>query len=117
MTPHRLVPVLALLVLLAGACSPSSAPTSQPGAPTAGNPGSSNVAPSTKTLVAAVRVEPATVATRPLRQTGVALYLPTGMFNAGIAYLDGKGVPHPYLVEALPELGTDSWKLLDDGHM
>src|SRR4029450_7650553 len=31
--------------------------------------------------------------------------------------LDERQVAHPYLVEELPKLGTDSWRLLPDGRM
>ena len=30
-------------------------------------------------------------------------------FNASPAYIDGAGVPRPYLAEALPQLNTASW--------
>jgi hypothetical protein len=49
----------------------------------------------------AIRLEPSTIATRPIAQAGVGLYLPERMFNAQIAYLDGKGTTQPFLVEAL----------------
>ena len=70
-----------------------------------------------RTLVAAVRVEPATLATAALRQASVALYLSKRMFNAELALLDERANPRPYLAEALPELGTDSWRVFPDGRM
>jgi peptide/nickel transport system substrate-binding protein len=70
-----------------------------------------------RTLVAGTRVEPGTVATRPVRLTGVALYLSKRLFNAELANLDDRGVPLPYLAVALPELNTDSWRVFPDGRM
>jgi peptide/nickel transport system substrate-binding protein len=69
-------------------------------------------------LVAAVRVEPKTIAARGLGQnTGVALYLTKKLFNADLALLDDQANPQPYLAEALPQLNTDSWKVAPDGTM
>lgn len=70
-----------------------------------------------RTLNVAIRVEPSTIATRPLQQAGVGLYMPERMFNAQIAYLDGKGATQPFLVEAIPVLGSDSWRVNSDGRM
>jgi peptide/nickel transport system substrate-binding protein len=39
------------------------------------------------------------------------------MFNAGLAYQDDKDAYHPHLAEALPQLGTDSWRVFPDGRM
>jgi peptide/nickel transport system substrate-binding protein len=39
------------------------------------------------------------------------------MFNASIGLLDDKGTARPYLVEALPQLNTDTWQLNPDGTM
>jgi peptide/nickel transport system substrate-binding protein len=39
------------------------------------------------------------------------------VFNASLVIVDGKGTPRPYLAETLPELGTDTWKVLPDGTM
>ena len=46
-------------------------------------------------------------------ETGVA----SGIYFYQLSYVDEKGRPVPHLVEALPQLGTDSWKLLPDGRM
>jgi peptide/nickel transport system substrate-binding protein len=71
-----------------------------------------------RTLVAAVRLEPASVATRPLQEArGIAIYLSQRMFNANLALLDPRGAPMPYLAESLPQLNTDSWTLSPDGRM
>ena len=39
------------------------------------------------------------------------------LFNASWFGFDEGGVPYPYLVEALPQLNTDSWRVLPDGRM
>jgi peptide/nickel transport system substrate-binding protein len=38
-------------------------------------------------------------------------------FNATLAMNAGDGLPVPYLAESLPQLNSDSWKLLPDGKM
>ncbi len=39
------------------------------------------------------------------------------LFNADLALIDGQGIARPYLAESLPELNTDTWRLLSDGGM
>ncbi|MBM2810629.1 MAG: hypothetical protein HW416_1388 [Chloroflexi bacterium] len=39
------------------------------------------------------------------------------MFNAQMAQLDDKAATKPYLIESLPQLGTDSWQVTPDGRM
>jgi peptide/nickel transport system substrate-binding protein len=39
------------------------------------------------------------------------------VFNAGLTLVDGKGATNPYLLETLPALNTDSWRVLPDGRM
>jgi peptide/nickel transport system substrate-binding protein len=102
--------VLAAIATFTLACSAPAAPRTegQPGAP----------APQQqRTLTAAVRVEPTTTAVKSVRGSGVALYLTGRMFNADIGILDDEGAPRPYLVEALPQLNSDSWQVFADGRM
>src|SRR5437867_7229572 len=80
------IPFLAL-VLLAG-CAPS------PAAPGATSTPPVPAAPS-RTLVAALRVEPNSVAAKPIGSGGVATYLATRLFNADFAQLDDDGVALP----------------------
>lgn len=70
-----------------------------------------------RTLIAVLRVEPATVAAKALQEGGVALHLSKRMFNAELAVLDDHGRPQPYLAEELPRLGSPSWSLFPDGTM
>ena len=39
------------------------------------------------------------------------------IFNASVTLIDGKGAPRPYLVETLPRLNTDDWRVSPDGRM
>ncbi len=41
----------------------------------------------------------------------------TRLFNAQLAIIDSQGKPRPYLAEALPQLNTDTWRVLPDGRM
>lgn len=68
-------------------------------------------------LVMASRVEPSSITTRVLGQPGVALSIPRGLFNAQIAVIDGQATPRPQLVEALPALYGESWRVFADGRM
>ncbi len=108
--PARLS-LLATLLLLA-ACT-SAPPTSRGGQ--TGQASSS--ARSGRTLTAAVRVEPAAIATRAPVQAGVALYLSKRMFNAELGILDTRAEPRPYLAESLPQLNSGDWQVFPDGRM
>jgi len=68
-----------------------------------------------RTLIMAVRFE--TVSLAPKVTTAQGVNGTVRLFNAQLSYIDGKGVTHPYLVEALPQLDTDSWRVLADGRM
>jgi peptide/nickel transport system substrate-binding protein len=48
---------------------------------------------------------------------GISSASVTRLFNAGLALIDDRGHPQPYLAERLPQLNTDSWKVLPDGRM
>lgn len=104
-------PMLVVLAIICAACAtgPSSART-ETGA-------TSNPRTESRTLVAAIRVEPNSLASVPLQQAGIARYLSARMFNAEIANLDAAGKAVPYLVDRLPQLNTNDWKVSADGHM
>ena len=71
-----------------------------------------------RTLVLVARGQPETLADKvPLRSTGLRLTTTPRVFNASLALIDGRDVAHPYLVESLPRLGTEDWKVLPDGRM
>jgi len=110
-----------VLVLLAtaAACAParpsgSSATPAQGGAAT-GQPSASIQ----HTLVMIGGRAPDTLAARPLRQIQGAGQ-PTATFrafNAGLALMNERNLPQPYLAEKLPQLNTDSWRVSPDGRM
>jgi len=70
-----------------------------------------------RALAIAVRVEPGTLTTRPLGQPGAGLTMARTLFNAQLGQTDDRGNFRPYLVESLPQLDTDSWRLFPDGRM
>lgn len=41
----------------------------------------------------------------------------TRIFNAGLTLIDPRDGVHPYMVEALPQLNTDTWRVASDGSM
>jgi peptide/nickel transport system substrate-binding protein len=94
----------------------SCSPASPPEAADAARSGSGQSG-SPRTLMAAVRVESATVGTRAFVQAGVALFLSRRIFNAELAILDPDGNPNPYLAESLPQLNTEGWRVFPDGRM
>src|SRR5436190_24141511 len=100
----RVSRVFLLIAFAATACTADSQSTrDRPGAGSSGSSGESG-----RTLVAAVRVEPYSVATRAPEEGGVALYLTKGMFNAELAVLDTHESAVPDLAESLPRLHTES---------
>jgi len=109
---RRLVGLLAGFSLLLGACAPTSSSTAQPGSTDTSAP----TRPA-RTLVAALRVEPQTLAARKIGLGGVAIYLSNRAFNADLTILNDDGVAQPYLAEAVPQLNTDSWRVFPDGRM
>jgi len=102
-----------LLVALALAgCTVSQSRTDRPeSAPAAQSPAEA------RPLVIIVRVEPATLATRPFQQPGTALHVSRRLFNATLALIDDKGQPRPQLIASLPALNTDTWRVFPDGRM
>src|SRR5947199_10653182 len=68
-----------------------------------------------RTLVVAHRYEPAVLAPKALGSNGPLTT--TRLFNAALAEFDHKGLPRPYLAEALPQLNTDTWQITPDGRM
>jgi peptide/nickel transport system substrate-binding protein len=104
----RLLLALFTLLALAG-CGP-------PGR-TAGEAGAGTRAEPARPLIIIVRVEPASLAARSLQQAGTSLHVPRRMFNALLAVIDDRGLPRPDLAESLPQLNSDSWRVLPEGRM
>jgi peptide/nickel transport system substrate-binding protein len=106
----RSVCLVGLLALVVG-CSPGQAPQEErPGA--SGAPAASATQ---RTLNMSLRTEVTGLMPKIPGSTNPSLT--TRLFNAAIAVTDGTGTPRPYLVEALPRLNTDDWRLSPDGRM
>src|SRR5436190_7235373 len=101
--------VFAVVLLAACAPAPSRGTSSGEAAPAA--------PAEPKTLNVGLEREPSTLALRPLRETFAATYFPNRTFNADFAFLDDQGAPQPYMIEALPQLNSDSWHVFPDGSM
>jgi peptide/nickel transport system substrate-binding protein len=68
-------------------------------------------------MVVAMRFEPATLTRMSPSTQGLTPAAPWQLFHAGLMHEDERLVPHPQLTEALPQVGTDSWKVFPDGRM
>src|SRR5689334_21126259 len=93
--------VVLLVTALGAACGPGggSRPTGTEGQQT----GASQTQPQAeRTLGIVVRLEPASIAAKPLRSSFVKVKTTVRLFNAGLDLIDDKNVAHPYLAEALP---------------
>lgn len=69
-----------------------------------------------RTLNLAVLYEPPVLTPKSVESTG-RLADQIRLFNAALAHLDARGTPLPYLAEALPQLNTDTWRVLPGGGM
>ena len=67
------------------------------------------------TLRISSRFEPQSLATKYQESGGVTAY--KGLVNAGLVAVDYQNRGRPILAERVPELGTESWKVLPDGRM
>ena len=107
----RLASFVALVAVCSSACAPAAAPS---GSQTGVSPEQPR---QTRTLVTAIRIEPAFVAAKPLRQTGLTLGSTVRLFNAALTISDDRGLSRPYLAESLVEVNTENWRLFPDGRM
>jgi peptide/nickel transport system substrate-binding protein len=82
-----------------------------------GAPSDRQSAQQSRALAVAVRYEPVSLASKPLRDTGSGVSSTTRLFNAELDLQDGRAAARPYLAEALPQLNTDSWRVFPDGRM
>jgi peptide/nickel transport system substrate-binding protein len=106
---HPVVVFGAILTVLMVSCGPTPGPTQTSGA--------SNDAPTTqnRTLTVAHRYEVNTLASKALQANGPIST--TRLFNASLSLIDNDGRSRPYLVESLPQLNTDTWRVFPDGRM
>ncbi len=111
---RRIAWLIGLVVVIAG-CGPAVPPLG----PASSGQQQPPPAPQPRTIVAAIRVEPNTLAAKAPGQQGggVATYLSKRMFNADLAILDDQAIPRPYLAEQLPQLNSDTWQVFPDGRM
>src|SRR5438094_5407905 len=106
-------PVFLVLAMMLLACT-AGAPTARP---SLGEPGAaSQPAARQRTVAVALRLEPKSIALRPPYEE-VSNVDHRRMFNADIANVDDQTVPRAYLVEALPILNTESWRVFPDNRM
>lgn len=68
-----------------------------------------------RTLTMGVHFEAAALAPKATTAQGVNGTL--RLFSAQLTYVDGAGAIQPYLAEAVPQLNTDTWRVLPDGTM
>jgi len=102
---------MVLLTLGLAACGPTPRAGDQP-AP-GSQPATTSSGPKTVTMV--VRYEVTDLAAK--RLAGAPSDSTKRIFNATLALVDSTGVVRPYLAEALPQVNTDTWRVLPDGHM
>jgi peptide/nickel transport system substrate-binding protein len=118
MPASRLIALLLSLLLLA-ACTPAGAPTPRAAesGSAAGSTTAQQVVAPNRTLVVVARAEPPTLAAKPLQGISGSLTPPLRLFNATLDYMDANEVPQPYLAQALPQLNSDTWRVMPDGKM
>lgn len=68
-----------------------------------------------RTLTMAVRDEVANLAPKLPGSSGPNTT--KRLFNSALSLIDGTGALRPYLAQALPQLNTDTWRVLPDGRM
>lgn len=74
--------------------------------------------PADRTISVAIRVEPDSLATRPILSGAFASFaLSRRAFNAELTLIDDRGVSRPYLAEELPVLNAATWQVFPDGRM
>ncbi len=112
----RTITWLALLAFLAAACAPATPTRPDAGALGQGEAPAGQRQPG-RTLVTVVRLEPTSLAVRPVTESGSGVGFITRLFNATLDLVDARDQPHPYLAEALPQLNTDTWRVFPDGRM
>jgi peptide/nickel transport system substrate-binding protein len=104
--------VLLTSVALLVSCAAPAGPSTSSSASTDGS-----TPRATRALVFALRVEPIYLTTKGLQTSAATITTTVRLFNAGLAYRDDEGRFNPYLAEALPQLNTDTWRVLPDGRM
>ena len=104
----------AVPLMLLGACALVGEPQ---GSTRATDPSSRPGAPAERTLTIAIEGEPTSIAAVYPGIAGRSTAFQVRSFNAFLDLVDGRGDPLPYLAEAMPVLGTDTWQVFPDGRM
>jgi peptide/nickel transport system substrate-binding protein len=107
MQPTRWVGLVTLLGILAAGCAAPQGQTQVGG-------GEAPVR-ERRTLTMAVRDEVNNLA--PKLPGSSSPNITKRLFNATLSLIDGVGATRPYLAQALPQLNSDSWRVLPDGRM
>ncbi|MPZ13867.1 MAG: hypothetical protein GEU73_05500 [Chloroflexi bacterium] len=103
---RRLLAALALTSILSAACGQPSR-GSEAGDPTIGD------AQPSRSLAIVLRNEPFDLTDSASSRNDLTLVL----FGARLGYTDDADVPYPVLADAVPQLDTNSWRVLPDGRM
>ena len=103
--------VIIPLLMVMAACAP--APASRTAS---GDNRETSQAPQ-RALVIGMRGEPPSLARKALVPFSPALRHATTLFNATLDWVDEREAPNPILAEALPQLGSDTWRVFPDGRM
>jgi hypothetical protein len=111
----RLIGCLLLVSVLVSACAPASNSTNR------GDASAPAVRPQRTLIMAADRL-PVDFGGKGIARglgstSGTSENIPQEIFNATLVLADEWGRPIPYLAEALPQLNTETWKVLPDGTM
>ncbi|MBM2812967.1 MAG: hypothetical protein HW416_3726 [Chloroflexi bacterium] len=112
MSGPRFCRLLGLATLAMTACAAPIA-----GGGTSGAPSPESPRQPSRTLVVALKSEPQTIAAGFTVGSTTSRATPTRLFNAALDLVDDRGVARPYLAENIPQLNTETWRVLPDGTM
>lgn len=108
------VAVSVVVAMTLAACTPA-APSQRPGSESA----APRAAPDQNRVLAVMtHVEPNALSEHVVVEaTGSTPSETMKLFSAGLTTRDERGTPRPYIIQALPELNSDSWRVFPDGRM
>lgn len=110
MRPRRFFGASLLAAAFVIACAPAGSPA-EPRGDAGTNPARQKI------LNIANLGEPPQLGVKSLVTSGGSFGIPPRFFNATFDITDAREVVHPHLVEALPQLNTDTWRIFPDGRM
>lgn len=112
MTRTLAFPLLAVFAVISTTGCAGGLPAGGPDRQSAAAPGEPQ-----RTLVMANRAEPPSIAAKRLETSSVTWGTTLRLANAYLTLADDRAIPRPYLAERLPQLNTDTWRVLPDGRM